>query len=173
MAYSGTDDLLLGNIPLPAADKAKRAVERAADEIDSFLGVKYRVPINPMGAQSRQVKSLLLTINNWLASGRLIEELTASSQTVEVHAYAQNLINQAISALRAIVAGEIMLPGCELVSPETGMPVETGPLVVNVDESSPTQFHYDEITNPLFSVQNPNAMETLLAPSIRKYYLGG
>lgn len=173
MAYSGTDDLLLGNIPLPATDKAKRAVDRAADEIDSFLGVKYKVPITPTGPHQRQVRSLLLTINNWLASGRLIEELTASSQTVEIHAYAQNLINQALSALRAIVAGEIMLPGCELISPETGLPVGTGPLISNADASSPTQYHYDSITDPLFSVQNPLATEVLLAPVIRRYMGGG
>lgn len=173
MAYSAEGDLLLGNIPLPAGDKAERAVNRAADEMDSLLGVKYKVPINPVGAQSRQVKALLLTVNNWLASGRLIEELTASTQTVEIHAYAQNLINQALNTLRAILAGDIMLPGVELVTPETGIPEGTGPMISNVDDSSPTQYHYDNITNPLFTVQNPGATGLLLAPGIRRYVGGG
>lgn len=164
MAYSQVADLLLGNIPLPAGDVAKRAVERAADEMDSLLGQKYVVPIQPTGQYQRQVKTLLLTINNWLASGRLIEELTASSQTIQIHAYANNLIAKALETLNAIVSGQIVLPGVPPVGEEDGVGSQTGPFILNVDDSSPTQYHYDEITNPLYSVQNPLAMEQLLWP---------
>lgn len=155
MAYSTVGDLLLGNIPLPAGDKADRAVQRASDEIDGILGARYKVPINPSGAQQRSVKALLLTINNWLASGRLIEELTASSQTVEIHAYANKLISEAQATLLQIVSGQIILPGCELIGQDGGVSSETGPIIVNQDPSSQTAYYYDNIDNPLWGVQNP------------------
>ena len=170
MAYSQVADLLLGNIPLPAGDIGKRAVERAADEMDALLGQKYVVPIVATGQYQRQVKTLLLTINNWLASGRLIEELTASSQTVEIHAYANKLINDALAALMQIVNGQIVLPGVPPVGEEDGVGSQTGPFILNKDDSSPTEYHYDEITNPLFSVQNPDLMAGLLWPP---RYIGG
>lgn len=155
MAYSEVQDLLLGNIPLPANDKPKRAVENASDEIDGILGVRYRVPINPTGPQQRQVRSLLKTINNWLASGRLIEELTASSQTVEIHAYANNLIREALNTLAAIVRGDILLPG---VPPPSGTDetanTQTGPFILNHDDASQTNTYYDCIDNPLKKVQS-------------------
>lgn len=174
MAYSKEEDLLLGNVPLPVGDKATRAVERAGDEMDGILGARYRVPINPTGPQQRQVRSLLLTINNWLASGRLIEELTASSQTVELHAYAAKLIAEAQSALFQIVSGAIALPGCELVGSDSTLPVENGPIIVNADDSSPTAYHYDSITNPLYTVQNPNeAILRGLAGAWPYPYVGG
>lgn len=174
MAYSEVGALLLGNIPLPAGDIGKRAVERAADEMDSLLGQKYVVPIQPTGPYQRQVKTLLLTINNWLASGRLIEELTASSQGVEIHAYANNLINQALSTLMQIVSGQINLPGVPTVGEEDGVTTQTGPFIINVDDSSPTQYHYDYITNPLFSVQNPDRMLLMQAGMLYPppYYTG-
>ncbi len=154
--YSSVQDLLLGNIPLPAGDKAKRAVERASDEIDSILGVRYVVPITPRGQFERQVTALLRTVNNWLASGRLIEELTASTQTVEIHAYANNLIQQALKTLTQILSGEILLPGVDPIGGGDGVGSESGPIVVNADPSSQTEWYYNEIDNPLFGVQNPS-----------------
>lgn len=167
--YSNVQDLLLGNIPLPAGDKSKRAVERASDEIDSMLGVRYKVPIIPKGEFEHQVRALLRTVNNWLASGRLIEELTASSQTVEIHAYANNLINQALSTLQAILRGEIILPGIDPVGGSDGsISVATGPMIVNADDSSQTNWYYNEIDNPLYGVQNPSSKGYL--PSGRPFY---
>lgn len=167
MAYSEVADLLLGNIPLPPNDKARRAVERAADEIDGFLGTKFQVPIRPVGPQQRQVLSLMLTINNWLASGRLIEELTASSQLVEIHAYAQNLIRQALDVINSILRGDILLPGVPPPDGDTTV-VETGPIIVNQDAESQTNFYYNSIDNPLLRVQNPGLYPIPVWP-----YVGG
>jgi phage gp36-like protein len=173
VAYSAVDDLLLGNIPLPPGDKAKRAVDRAADEIDAALGTRYVVPIRPLGQQQRQVLALMLTINNWLASGRLIEELTASSQTVELHAYARQLINEALKALSSILSGEIILPGVPPVGgTDDNISVQTGPFVVNVDPSSQTNWYYEQIDNPLYCVQNPS-LKLNLAPYYSWPYVGG
>lgn len=173
MAYSDTSTLLLGNIPLPAGDRAEKAVENAAREMDSMIGLRYVVPVTPSGPQEHTVKSLLFTINNWLATGRLIEELTASSQTVEIHAYANNLIQQALSTLRSIMLGEIILIGCLTVGEDgSGTVNATGPVVANADPSSPTNYYYNEIDNPLVTVQNRDLMNRL-TPTIYGYIDGG
>src|SRR5690349_21365167 len=143
---------------MPTGDKPLRAVERAADDIDGMLGVKYRVPIRPVGSQQRQVLSLLRTINNWLASGRLIEELTASSQTVEIHAYANNLIRQAIDVINSILRGDILLPGVDPPEGEIEDGVQTGPFILNVDSESQTNLYYGQIDNPLCRVQHPGSV---------------
>lgn len=166
--YAEIGDLRLGNIPLPAGDKATRSIAAAAREMDAWIGQRYVVPVTPTGAHQHAVKSLLRTINSWLASGRLIEELTASTQTVEIHAYANRLISEAVAALRAIASGEIVLHGCPLLGEGeegSGVTTATGPMIINVDDSSPTQYFYDEINNPLYSVQNRDKM-ILIAPGI-------
>jgi hypothetical protein len=119
-----------------------------------MLGTRYQVPIRPVGAQQRQVNALMLTINNWLASGRLIEELTASSQTVEIHAYANNLIRQAYDTINAILRGEILLPGVPPPAGESSS-TATGPFIINHDTESQTNAYYDRIDNPLVKVQSP------------------
>lgn len=174
--YATVEDLRLGNIPLPTGDKPERSIAAAAREMDSWIGQRYVTPVFPTGKYQHPIKSLLRTINSWLATGRLIEELTASSQTVEIHAYANKLIAEAIATLQAIARGDIVLHGCELIGEGdegSEVTVGTGPIIINVDDSSPTQYHYDEITNPLFTVQNREAMERL-APSIYGYvYVDG
>lgn len=139
--------------------------------MDSWIGQRYVVPVDPKGPHQHAVKSLLRTVNSWLASGRLIEELTASTQTVEIHAYANKLIAEAIATLRAIASGEIVLHGCPLLGEDeegSGVTQASGPVVVNVDPQSPTNYFYREINDPLYTVQNRDAMERL-APSIWGY----
>lgn len=143
--------------------------------MDSWIGQRYVVPVSPIGKYQHAVKSLLRTVNSWLATGRLIEELTASSQTVEIHAYANKLIAEAIATLQAIARGDIVLHGCALLGEGdegSEVTVGTGPIIINVDDSSPTQYHYDEITNPLYTVQNRDRL-ALIAPSIWGYYTDG
>jgi len=143
--------------------------------MDGWIGQRYIVPVTPTGQHQHAVKSLLRTVNSWLASGRLIEELTASTQTVEIHAYANKLINEALATLRSIAEGQIVLIGCPILGEgDEGSDVTqaSGPMVYNQDPSSPTNFFYDEINNPLFSVQNRDTMARL-APAIYGYYGDG
>lgn len=166
MAYCKEDELRLGNIPLPTDGKAKRAVDQAADEIDAALGFMYKVPIRATGPKQRAVNNLLSNINIWLATGRLILELTASSQQTELHAYGQGMVNQALTVLRQILNSEIVLEGAELQGggSSTGF---TGPIIINEDAESNVTAFYKELTTPLAETSGyPNHY-------LAHYYVGG
>jgi phage gp36-like protein len=145
--------MLLGNVPLPTGVnevKAKNAVDRAADEIDSAIGFKYQTPIVGTGPQGRAVRLLMQNISIWLSSGRLIEELTASTQRVEEHAYARSLIQQAWMVLNKIISGEIILDGVPVTG---GTEVAFyGPVIANKDTESNVDAFYDRVSNPLAAV---------------------
>jgi hypothetical protein len=149
VAYSEVTDLLLGNIPLPTGERAiksKNAVDRAADEIDGALGLKYQTPIKSTGPNQRAITALMRNVNNWLASGRLIQELTASTQGTEIHAYAASLVNQAWMILNKIIAGEIVLDGVPGNGSST--PPAYGPLISNKDSESNVDAFYDRVAPP-------------------------
>jgi phage gp36-like protein len=150
VAYSKVEELLLGNVPLPTgsnAIKAQNAVDRAADEIDGAIGMLYKTPIVATGPNQRAVAALMRNVSNWLASGRLIEELTASTQRVEVHAYAQSLIAQAWAILNQILSGQIVLSGV----PSSGGTEAAfhGPMILNKDTQSPVDIYYDNMPSPV------------------------
>lgn len=146
MAYSSPDQVLLGNIPLPAPDKVRNAVDRAADEIDGTIGFLYQTPIRSTGPHQRAVEALMGNLNNWLATGRLGMELTASTQRVEQHAYFAGLVRQAVVVLDKIVNGGIILEGVPV--PGGGAPTTVGPMLYNKDDSSNVDDFYDKVTNP-------------------------
>lgn len=146
MAYSTPDQLLLGNIPLPPGNKARNAVDRAADEIDATLGFLYQTPIRSTGPHQRAVDALMGNLNNWLATGRLGLELTASTQRTEEHAYFLGLVKQATATLRRIVDGEIILQG--VLAPGGEVPSVSGPMIYNKDDSSNVDDFYDQVTQP-------------------------
>lgn len=146
MAYSTQEQLLLGNIPLPAGNKARNAIDRAADEIDSMLGFLYQTPIVATGPKARAVEALMTNLNNWLASGRLGQELTASTQRTEIHAYFAGLVAQAIMTLNKIIAGAILLDG---VPSADGTAVQlAGPAIYNKDDESNVDAFYDRLVSP-------------------------
>lgn len=138
--------MLLGNIPLPPGNKPSNAVDRAADEIDGALGFLYQTPIRSSGPHQRAVSALMGNLNNWLASGRLGQELTASTQRVELHAYFDSLIRQAQAVLKKIVDGEIVLEG--VPTPGGTTPAAYGPILLNKDDSSNVDDFYDKVSNP-------------------------
>lgn len=146
MAYSTPEQLLLGNIPLPAGNKPRNAVDRAADEIDAALGFLYQTPIKSTGPHQRAVDALMGNLNNWLATGRLGQELTASTQRVEEHSYFVGLVRQAQAVLNRIVAGDIVLEGVPV--PGGGAQVAAGPAIYNKDTTSNVDDFYDNVSNP-------------------------
>lgn len=146
MSYSTPDQVLLGNIPLPAADKVRNAVDRAADEIDGTIGFLYQTPIRSIGPHQRAVEALMINLNNWLATGRLGMELTASTQRVELHSYFAVLVKQAVDTLARIVAGDIVLEGVPV--PGGGTAAMSGPAIYNKDDSSNVDDFYDKVSNP-------------------------
>jgi phage gp36-like protein len=137
MAYCGTEDLLLGNVPLPGT--AMKYVTDAADEIDSNLGAMYVTPIvldENVPAQ-RSGFLLLKRINAWLASGRLLMALDAAGEDDQVHQYAKYLVDGAMLALQKITDGSITIPGAEPVNPD--VPRVTGPMASWGDDTSPVE----------------------------------
>lgn len=149
MAYAEKEDLRLGNIPLPAAPIAQRAVDQAAEEIDAALGFKYITPIIvPAGVPTKQaVDSLLKQVNTFLASGRLILELTAGTEDNSLHSYAKYLVDQATKVLCQIKDGEIVLDGVSPANPDAI--IASGPLHINQDSVSGVDRFYDDLSNPV------------------------
>lgn len=141
----------MGNIPLPTTGAAERAVNQAADEIDAAIGFKYKTPVLATGANQRAVAMLMQNINIWLATGRLIQELTAAREEQQIHAYALGLVNEAMATIKMIVTGEIILEGVPPVS-NTETP-QNAPFILNVDDESNVEAFYDRIANPLAVAQ--------------------
>lgn len=151
-SYAEKTDLRLGNIPLPADSVTTRALQQAADEINSALGMRYVTPIVATGPTAQAVTPLIKNINVWLATGRLIEELTASTEDAQVHAYARSMITEAQAVIKLIVTGELVLDGVPPIS--TGATSGTGPMLVNQDAASNVDVFYGTLSNPVKGVQD-------------------
>lgn len=134
MAYCGTGDLLLGNVPVPSS--AAKYVDLAAEEMDSFLGLQYATPVvlDENNPQQRAAFLLLKRINIWLASGRLLMALDAAGEDDQVHQYAKRLVDESLVALKQISDGSILLPGVDPLNPEVQR--TTGPVASFADDSS-------------------------------------
>lgn len=145
MPYSAIGDLLLGDILLkPGFDKQK-FVNDAADEMDSKLGWRYALPLRvegvaPPGTEDSwkdlpQHQVLLLkTINNRLASGRLILTLDMAGEQTTLHAYGWSLIQEALKDLIALANGDAVLDA-EPMTPASAF-TNKAPSITNPDEES-------------------------------------
>lgn len=126
--YCEVGDLQIGSIPAPSApDKTlDKYIAEAADEIDSYIGMRYSTPVvvdeTPV---TRPVKLLLKRLNAWLASGRFILAADSSGEDDQLHQFGLYLVEQSIAALNAIATGQIVLPGIDLVEETDNK--ETGP----------------------------------------------
>lgn len=149
VAYCTTDDLVLGNIPIPP--NAQRYVDQAAQEIDSIIGFKYETPVVvDNSSEGRPVTLLLSRINYTLASGRLILALAAPAQDDQIQQYGKYLVDEALKALKMIVDGEILLPGAPEVGGGTVGP--TGPIAYFEDDASAVESFATVFGNPASEV---------------------
>lgn len=150
VAYCSTDDLLLGNVPVPAT--AQTYVDTAAEEMDSILGLRYVTPVelDEQNPKQRPFFLLLKRINAWLASGRLLMALDAGGEDDQVHQYAERLVNEALMALKQIADGSILLPGGESIDPEA--PKTTGPMAAFADDASAVETFNTVWGNPAADV---------------------
>lgn len=148
MAYSVLGDLLTGNIPLALSVDAQRYIDDASDEVDSIIGFRYNTPVDIIDPTpvARPACLLLKRIANFLASGRLIMAIAASSEDTSLNAYGKSLVDQALYCLKEIAEGEIVLPGA-IPSPDN-TPMQSGPLHYNKDVSSNVDDFYDKILAP-------------------------
>lgn len=146
--YSVVTDLLTGNIPTPQSLSPAKFVQDAADEIDGEIGHIYETPIDVSegGPVDRPARLLLKRISNHLASGRLMMAAAAGSQKLEVHAYANKLVEEAKASLAMIASGEVPLKGA--VRRDTSEESFTGPQIFNKDPESNVDAFYDRVVNP-------------------------
>lgn len=133
MAYTDTTDLLLGDIPLGAAVDPQTWVDRAAEEIDSYLGTKYVLPLPDPPVLARHSELLLKRINSQLATGRLVMAIDAGNDN-DLHAYGRELVRTALSDLNRIMNGSIELDGADVIV----IAESRGPSIVNQDANSAT-----------------------------------
>jgi len=118
--YSEVTDLLLGDLIISASVDKQKFVNDAAEEMDAKIGWRYETPI-PMtgtGAPPRHQLLLLKSINNKLASGRLILTLDVAGEGTTLHAYGYFLIKEATQELLLIANGDIELTGVTLTELE-------------------------------------------------------
>lgn len=110
--YSIVGDLLIGDLLISASVDKQSFVNDAADEMDSKLGYIYKLPLEPVSPATQlpdfQVK-LLKSINNRLASGRLILTLDIAGEGSQLHAYGWSLVRDARADLMRIANGDVDL----------------------------------------------------------------
>jgi len=116
MSYCEPIDLLLGELTsaLPASISPTQYLEMTAEEIDAKLGVMYAVPVDIDSLPNGQ-GGLLRSIHRKLASGRIIMAATVAHSESSVHAYALQLVKEALMELMAVANGDVVLVGAERV----------------------------------------------------------
>jgi hypothetical protein len=145
MAYSTVADLLLGDIVLNPALNKQKAVDDAAEEMDSKLGWLYALPLAPVGTDPVTATSwealpdhqvlLLKHINNKLASGRLVMALAMPGEQSSLHAYGWNLVKEATAELLLLANGSVLLEAIPLT--DTIITSATlAPATINYDSES-------------------------------------
>ena len=137
MAYCTSDDLLVGDMVFGSLDVTD-FINQAANEIDSKLGVIYKLPLSAAVGQTfvnlPQYQQLIVkNINIKLASGRLFLT-TAADDTSSLHQYGMRLVQEAMSELMAIANGLVEL-SAERREP-IGQEQDRIPRTLNHDEES-------------------------------------
>lgn len=160
MAYCVEADLLIGDISVSAQLSPAKYVADAADEIDSKIGFRYKIPVDPVSSP-RPVLLLLKRLNSHLASGRLILAATISANQEELNAYGASLVNDAQLTLAAIADGEMILPGAAPNPDLPPPPAEDDPLAQkilynNLDLVSQVEAFYTAVTSPSFGSHFPD-----------------
>lgn len=119
MAYSSPEDLLLGDMIIAESVDRQKFVDLAAEEIDSKIGWVYELPLRVPGtdpvtstswlALPSHQRTTLKSINNRLASGRLILTLDIAGEESQLHAYGWHLVNSALEDLMVIANDKVDL----------------------------------------------------------------
>ena len=145
MAYCTADDLLVApDLQLPAGTTAEDWIDRAAEEIDSRIGVRYVLPLETVSAGGL---ATLKRLNAQLASGRMLMALNSADD--DVHAYGKSLVDEALADIKSVVAGVIPLGATQVTTSPQNL---GGPAVQNQDAYSATAafeaFAFPDPLNP-------------------------
>lgn len=109
--YCQPEELLHGKINLPRGVDHESIIAQAANEMDSYLGRRYAIPVSvdPAIPEERSDALFLANINAQLATGRLITSAAAGGENDSVHSYGRMLLSTALKALKDIADGKIDL----------------------------------------------------------------
>lgn len=110
IGYCEITDLLLGDLNVSASLNKYNYVNSAAAEMDGEIGQRYTLPLD-LAAAPDWVALKLKTINQNLATGRLICAQAAGSEDNKLNAYGDSLIQLAYRDLCRIVDGSLALTG--------------------------------------------------------------
>ena len=156
VAYSDPNDLLLGNIPLPAYIDPAKQVSDAADEIDSNIGYVYNTPLDVSDTSSmeRPARLLIKRISRNLATGRLILQVTSPEENARLNAYGWSLVSESLEALKCIAQGDIILQGAD-PAPNASTAAVTTPQISNLDAESNVEAFYNRLANPNYHHLGP------------------
>lgn len=143
MAYSTKEDLLIGDVPLaPRYGDGSKFVDLAADEIDAEIGHIYVTPVDLADTPgNRPARLLLKKINNFIASGRIVLDMSLAGEDTQLQSYGRSLLSEGVSLLQQISNGGIVLTGAELLPGTDDNP--KGPSVSNEDPASLVESFYD------------------------------
>lgn len=167
MPYSEESDLLTGDLLISSKVDKGKFVNDAAEEIDSKLGFIYVLPLTPI-APALDIpvheRLLLKTINNRLASGRLILTLDIADERSTLHAYGLRLVTEALQELMLIANGTVDLTAVRTNPDEstTGLGSRS-PAITNVDATSAVEAFY-EWAKPTLTPRVPLPAESIWAP---------
>lgn len=132
VGYCEIMDLLLGDLTVAASVNKYTYINSAAAEMDGFIGQRYMLPLD-LSLAPDWIALKLKTINQNLATGRLVQALAVAHQDASVNAYGQHLIDSAMVELQGIANGTIALPGLPL---EPTSFRTTAPSITNHDDFS-------------------------------------
>lgn len=141
-AYSGIADLLIGDIPLQARHgDGSQMIKAQANDIDAQIGHIYLTPVEvPDEPQFRPTLLLLKKINNLLASGRLMLDMSAAGEDDNPNAYGMQMLREGLALLGQIQSGAIVLAGAPRIDEGQGAP---GLLIHNEDQVSLVEQFYN------------------------------
>lgn len=139
MAYCLESDLLVKDTLLPPGETLQVWVDRAAEEMDSYLGYRYEIPIvpSPIFTVLYQHETLVLKmINAKLASGRYYLAASSNDEDDRLHAYGASLVREAIMELTSIRDGTVDLVSAAQVQSTGADESRKVPGVINHDSES-------------------------------------
>jgi len=160
VAYSGIDDLLIGDLLIPDSFSKEKFIGDAADEIDARLGYVYVLPLTQDGTAplpDHELK-LLKLISNKMASGRLILALDVAGEDTALHAYGYRLVTEANNDLMALANGAADLTAVR--RPVGGTVRDMAPAIVNHDEESAVDMFEATVMRGEPSYWNPGTVKS-------------
>lgn len=147
MPYSEVADLLLGDITVGANLDPQKYVDEAALEIDSKLSQVYILPLEADDPDYPSIPQFtidnLKKISNWLATGRILLAINATSGDDTENRYGLMLVRDAQAELDAYASGLSDLVGAKRApARNVGGDTYKGPTLVNADAASAVDTFY-------------------------------